>query len=170
MYVIFKWNISIKVVNLKTSLVVQQLRRCVSTSGGIASIPGPGRSCMRRGPAFPIPPQKKKKTETDQKKVINAWNNTPPSPFFLLSDNYFYLFHFSFVYLLPCPPLVASVVTNPPASAGDTGDKDSVSRSGRPHGEGNHNPLQYSGLEILWTEEPGGLDCGTAKSQTWLSN
>ena len=25
------------------------------------------------------------------------------------------------------------------------------------HGEGNGNPLQYSCLEIPWTEEPGGL-------------
>ena len=39
-----------------------------------------------------------------------------------------------------------SVVKNPPANAGDTG---LISGLGRPHGEGNGNPLQYSCLEIL---------------------
>ena len=47
-----------------------------------------------------------------------------------------------------------SVVKNPPANAGDTG---SIPGSGRSPGEGNGNPLQYSCLEIPWTEEPGGL-------------
>ena len=32
----------------------------------------------------------------------------------------------------------------------------SIPGSGRTHGEGNSNPLLYSGLEIPWTEEPGG--------------
>ena len=31
---------------------------------------------------------------------------------------------------------------------------------GRPAGEGNGNPHQYSAWEILWTEEPGGLQKG----------
>ena len=47
-----------------------------------------------------------------------------------------------------------SVVKNPPADAGDSG---SVSGSRRSPGEGNGNPLQYSCLEIPWTEEPGRL-------------
>ena len=38
-----------------------------------------------------------------------------------------------------------TVVKNPPANAGD----------GSPGGR-NDNPLQYSCLEIPWTEEPGG--------------
>ena len=38
---------------------------------------------------------------------------------------------------------VASVVKNPPANAGD---KSLIPRSGRPSGEGNDNPLQYSCL------------------------
>ena len=34
-------------------------------------------------------------------------------------------------------------------------------------GEGSGNPLQYSCLEIPWTEKPGGLQCmGSRKSQT----
>ena len=33
---------------------------------------------------------------------------------------------------------------NPPANAGDTRDKDSISGLGRSLGEGNGNPLQYS--------------------------
>ena len=37
-----------------------------------------------------------------------------------------------------------SVVKNLPSSAGDVG---SIPRSGRSHGEGNGNPLQYSCLE-----------------------
>ena len=36
---------------------------------------------------------------------------------------------------------------NLPANAGDTGNSDSILRSGRSPGEGNGNPLQYSCLE-----------------------
>ena len=42
----------------------------------------------------------------------------------------------------------------PACNAGDVG---SVSRLGRFPGEGIRNPLQYSCLEIPWTEEPGRL-------------
>ena len=37
------------------------------------------------------------------------------------------------------------------------GDVGSIPGSGRSPGGGNSNPLQYSSLEIPWTEEPGGL-------------
>ena len=37
-----------------------------------------------------------------------------------------------------------SVVKNPPANAGDTGDASSIPEPGRSPGEGNGNPLQYS--------------------------
>ena len=50
-----------------------------------------------------------------------------------------------------------SVVKNPPASARDAEDMGLIPGSGRSPGEGNGNPLQYSCLENLWTEEPGGL-------------
>ena len=50
-----------------------------------------------------------------------------------------------------------SVVENPPASARDEEDMGLIPGSGRSPGEGNGNPLQYSCLENLWTEEPGGL-------------
>ena len=50
-----------------------------------------------------------------------------------------------------------SVVKNPPASARDAGDTGLIPGSGRSPGEGIGNPLQYSFLENLWTEEPGGL-------------
>ena len=36
-----------------------------------------------------------------------------------------------------------SMVKNPPANAGDTGDTGSIPGSGRSPGEGNSNPLQY---------------------------
>ena len=39
------------------------------------------------------------------------------------------------------------MVKNPPAKAGDTGDKGSDSWLGRPPGGENGNPLQYSCLE-----------------------
>ena len=42
-------------------------------------------------------------------------------------------------------------------SACDTGDLGSNPGSGRYPGEGNGSPLQYSCLDIPWTEEPGGL-------------
>ena len=47
-----------------------------------------------------------------------------------------------------------SVVKNPPANAGDMGSNPGLGRSA---GEGNGSPLQYTCLEIPWTEEPGGL-------------
>ena len=43
------------------------------------------------------------------------------------------------------------------AFAYNAGDPGSVPGSGRSPGEGNGNPLQYSGLEIPWMEEPGRL-------------
>ena len=46
-----------------------------------------------------------------------------------------------------------SVVKNLPADEGDAGEL----ASGRPPGEGNGNPLQYSCLENSMTEEPGRL-------------
>ena len=42
------------------------------------------------------------------------------------------------------------MVKNPPTNTGDTG---SIPESGRSLGEGNGNSLQYSRLEIPWTEE-----------------
>ena len=47
------------------------------------------------------------------------------------------------------------MVKNPPASAGDAG---LIPESRRCPGEGNGNPLQYSCLEIPWTEEPDRLE------------
>jgi len=40
-----------------------------------------------------------------------------------------------------------SVVKNLPADEGDAGELSSILGSGRPPGEGNGNPLQYSCLE-----------------------
>ena len=63
----------------------------------------------------------------------------------------------------------ALVVKNPPASAGDIGDTDSIPGSGRSPGEGNGNPLQYSCLEksmdrrVWWA-----IVHGVAKSWTQL--
>ena len=50
-----------------------------------------------------------------------------------------------------------TVVKNLPVNAGDTRDAGSIPGSGRPSGEGNGNPLQYSCLGNPWTEGPGGL-------------
>jgi len=46
------------------------------------------------------------------------------------------------------------VVKDLPVSAEDMG---LIPRLGRSPGEEHGNPLQYSYLEIPWTEEPGGL-------------
>ena len=60
---------------------------------------------------------------------------------------------------------VAPVVKNLPANAGDTRDMGSIPGLGRSPGKGNGNPLQYSCLEMPWTEEPGGLQSmGSQKS------
>ena len=50
-----------------------------------------------------------------------------------------------------------SVVKIPPNNLGNTGDVSSIPGLGRSPGGGNGNPLQYSCLEIPWTEKPGGL-------------
>ena len=47
---------------------------------------------------------------------------------------------------------VALVVKNLPASAGDVRDTGLTPGSGRSPGGGHGNPLQYSCLEIPWTE------------------
>ena len=52
---------------------------------------------------------------------------------------------------------VALVIKNPPANAEDPRHMGLIPGSGRYPGEGNGTPLHYSGLEISWTEEPGGL-------------
>ena len=52
---------------------------------------------------------------------------------------------------------MALVVKNLPANAGDIRDEGLIPGLGRSPGVGNGNPLQYSCLEIPWTEEPGRL-------------
>ena len=49
------------------------------------------------------------------------------------------------------------MVKNPPANAGDARDVGLIPGSGRSPGEGSGNPLHILAWEILWTEEPGGL-------------
>ena len=50
-----------------------------------------------------------------------------------------------------------AVVKSLPANAGDARDAGWIPGSGGSLEGGNDNPLQYSCLEIPWTEEPGGL-------------
>ena len=60
------------------------------------------------------------------------------------------------------------VVKNLSANAGEVG---LIPGLGRTPGEGNGNPLQYSCLEIPWTEKPGRLQSmGLQNSQTQLSD
>ena len=55
-------------------------------------------------------------------------------------------------------------------SACNAGDLGLIPGLGRSPGEGNGNPLQYSCLEMPWTEEPGKLQYhGVTKRQTRLS-
>ena len=57
-----------------------------------------------------------------------------------------------------------SVVKNPPANAGDSGDTGSIPGSGRFPWRRKCNPLQYSCLEIPLTEKPGGLQYKESQS------
>jgi len=54
------------------------------------------------------------------------------------------------------------VVKNPPANVGDTG---LIPGSGRSSGEGNGNSSIFA-WELLWTEEPGGLQ-STGSQSSW---
>ena len=67
-----------------------------------------------------------------------------------------YLNNFYIAYRLKASQVVL-VVKNPPANAGDLRDMNLIPRSGRSPGGGHGNSLQYSFLENLWTEDPGGL-------------
>ena len=58
------------------------------------------------------------------------------------------------------------MVKNLPANAGDASDSNSFPESGRSPGAGNGIPLQYSCLEIPWTEEPGGCSPWKCKNTT----
>ena len=49
------------------------------------------------------------------------------------------------------------MVKNQLVSVGDIRDVGSIPGLERSPGGGNGNPLQYSCLEIPWTEDPGGL-------------
>ena len=76
------------------------------------------------------------------------------------------VFYFIFLKLrtISCPG--GTVVKNPPAKIGHSGDVG----SGRSSEGGNGNLLQYSFLENPWTEEPGGATVhGVTKSWTRLS-
>ena len=53
--------------------------------------------------------------------------------------------------------MVALVVKNPPAKAGDIRDLGSIPGSGRSPGGGHGNPLQYSCLENTMDRKPGGI-------------
>ena len=60
-----------------------------------------------------------------------------------------------------------SVVKNPPANAGDTGDMGSIPGLGRSPGRGNGNPLQYSCLGNLMDRGAWQATVhGVAKSRT----
>ena len=50
--------------------------------------------------------------------------------------------------------VASSVVKNPPVNVGDVASKPG---SGRSPGKGNGNQLQYSWVEVPWTEKFGGL-------------
>ena len=65
---------------------------------------------------------------------------------------------------------VTPMVRNPPANAGDIKDMGSSPGLERSPGGGNGNPLQYSCLEVPWTEEPGGLQSMGSQSRAQLSN
>ena len=63
------------------------------------------------------------------------------------------------------------MVKNPPASAGDTGDMDSIPGQEDPLEEETAAPSSVLVWEIPWTEELGGLQSmGSQKSQMQLSN
>ena len=63
-----------------------------------------------------------------------------------------------------------AVVKNMPANAGDAGDLSLIPGSGRPPGEGNGNPLQYSCLENFMDRGAWWVPVhGVPNSWTWLS-
>ena len=63
--------------------------------------------------------------------------------------------------------LVAQMLKNSPANAGDT---DLLPGLGRCPIEGNGNHSSLLAWEIPWTEKPGLQSMGSQKSQTQLSN
>ena len=77
---------------------------------------------------------------------------------------------FNIITSLTLASQVVLVVKNLPAIAGDTKDTGSIPGSGRPPGEGNGNPLQYSCLENSMGRGTWQATVhGAAKSWTLLS-
>ena len=61
------------------------------------------------------------------------------------------------------------MIEYPPANARDSVDRDLIPALGRCPGGGHGNPIQYSCLETLMTEDPGGLQSMGSESQKRLS-
>ena len=66
---------------------------------------------------------------------------------YLFSFPFILIYTYIYIYIIFFSFPGSSVVKNPPANAGDTGDTVSIPRSGRSPGEGTDNPLQYFCLE-----------------------
>ena len=87
-----------------------------------------------------------------------------------------FLFTLSTDFLLALVPIYlgfpsASVIKNPPANAGDTGDTDLIPGLGRPLGGGNGNLLQYSYLgNPMYRGTWWAIVHGVTKSWTRLSD
>ena len=83
-----------------------------------------------------------------------------------MQDCYYHaIMHWFFFSELP-----AQQVKNPPANAGDSRDSGLIPGSGRPPGEGNDNPLQYSCLGNVMDRGAWWVTVhGVTKSQTRLS-
>ena len=67
----------------------------------------------------------------------------------MISTFFFKIFFFMWTILKVWASLVALVVKNLPANAGDSRDVGSIPESGRSPGGGHGNPLQYSCLKNL---------------------
>ena len=59
------------------------------------------------------------------------------------------------------------MVKNPPANPEGAGDVGSTPGSGGSLGEGNGNPLQYSCLGNVWTEQAGRLHTVHGVEKSW---
>ena len=105
---------------------------------------------------------------------LSWWYSLVPVLYIFMEFSFMFFSLLLFVPLVSClgnhrVSMVALVVKNPPANAGDVRDMGSIPGSGRSSGGRHGSPLQYSCLEnprdrgAWWATV-----CGVTKSQTWL--
>ena len=98
-------------------------------------------------------------------------SSSSPSTSAPFSEHHTEVLQTSSFFSLPCSLVAQMGKKKSACNEGDPGDPGSIPELGRSPGEGNGNPLQYSGLENSMDRGAWGATVhGVTKSETWLSD